>query len=78
MVVQAAVHGQGVALTNSILAKPDIDAGRLVCPFKNVLVSKNAFYIVCREQQMDIGKIAAFRDWVLDTVEIEQDDFFEE
>mgnify|MGYP000448150398 CR=1 FL=1 len=75
MVVQAAVHGQGVALAHSVLAQPELDAGRLVVPFNQVLSSKNAFYIVCRENQLDIGKIAAFRDWVLDTVEEEQDLF---
>lgn len=78
MVVQAAVHGQGVALAHSVLAKPDIDAGRLICPFKQVLVSKNAFYIVCREQQTGIGKISAFRDWVLATVKGEQESMAEE
>jgi len=74
MVLQAAVHGQGVALANSVLAKPEIESGRLICPFNDVLVSKNSFYIVCREQQMDIGKIEAFRTWVLDTVSDEQED----
>jgi LysR family glycine cleavage system transcriptional activator len=72
MVVQAAVHGQGVALTQSILAKPEIDAGRLVALFNHKLLSKNAFYIVCRESQVDVGKISAFREWVLDTVASEQ------
>ena len=72
MVLQAAIHGQGVALAHSVLAKPDIDSGRLVCPFKEVLVSKNSYYIVCREQQLEIGKITAFREWVLQTVADEQ------
>ncbi|MFT5814409.1 MAG: LysR family glycine cleavage system transcriptional activator [Psychroserpens sp.] len=72
MVLQAAIHGQGVALAHSVLAKPDIDSGRLVCPFKDVLVSKNSYYIVCREQQLELGKIAAFREWVLQTVADEQ------
>ena len=74
MVVQAALHGQGFALAHSFLAKPDIDAGRLICPFEEVLESKNAYYVVCRERQVDLGKIAAFRDWVLDTVAQEQED----
>ncbi|SET56603.1 transcriptional regulator GcvA [Thalassotalea agarivorans] len=72
MVVQAAVHAQGVALAQSVLAQPEIDAGRLVVPFTEKLVSKNAFYLVCREAQLDIGKISAFRDWVLDTVASEE------
>jgi len=74
MVVQAAIHGQGVALAHSVLAKPDIDSGRLICPFNEVLVSKNAHYIVCKEHQLDLGKISAFREWVLDTVAQEQEE----
>jgi LysR family glycine cleavage system transcriptional activator len=74
MVVQAAMHGQGVALAHSFLAKPDIDAGRLICPFEDVLESKNAYYVVCRDQQVDLGKIAAFREWVLDTVAQDQEE----
>ena len=78
MVVQAAVHGQGVALAHSVFAQPEIETGRLVVPFKHSLVSKNAFYIVCREHQMDLGKISAFREWVLETVEQEQEEKDEE
>jgi len=74
MVVQAAVHGQGVALAHSAFAKPDMDSGRLVCPFDEVLVSKNSHYMVCREHQCDLGKISAFREWVLDTVAQEQEE----
>lgn len=73
MVLQAAIHGQGIALGHNILSKPDIEAGRLICPFNQVLVSRNAFYIVCREHQLELGKIAAFRDWVLDKVNEEQE-----
>ncbi|RWT35669.1 transcriptional regulator, partial [Aeromonas caviae] len=45
---------------------------RLICPFEQVLVSKNAFYLVCQEQQSDQGKIVAFRDWMLELVEQEE------
>ncbi|SUH13732.1 regulatory protein for glycine cleavage pathway [Salmonella enterica subsp. enterica] len=46
MVLQAAIHGQGIALANNVMAQSEIEAGRLVCPFNDVLVSKNAFYLV--------------------------------
>lgn len=72
MVLQAAIHAQGVALAHSFLAKPDIDAGRLICPFEQGLESKDAYYIVGRPEQQDIGKIVAFREWVLETVADEQ------
>jgi LysR family glycine cleavage system transcriptional activator len=74
MVLQAAIHGQGVALAHNTLAKPDLDSGRLVMPFPDVLLSKDGYYFVCREHQLDIGKIAAFREWLLETIEIEQED----
>jgi LysR family glycine cleavage system transcriptional activator len=73
MVLQAAAHGQGVALGNNVLAKPEIDAGRLVCPFDEELVSKNAFYLVCFEKQADTGRIATFREWVLAKASSEQE-----
>jgi LysR family transcriptional regulator, glycine cleavage system transcriptional activator len=72
MVLQAAIHGQGIALAHSVLAKPDIDSGRLVMPFDQVLVSKNAYYLVCREAQTETAKIVTFRNWLLAAVEKEQ------
>ncbi|WP_028116816.1 transcriptional regulator GcvA [Ferrimonas senticii] len=67
LVLQAAIHGQGVALGSSVLARPEVEAGRLVCPIDRVLQSKSAYYIVCHESQEDLGKIQAFREWLLQT-----------
>ena len=78
MVLQAAIHGQGIALAHSMLARPELDAGRLISPFNLPLVSKNAYYLVCRESQADLGKITVFRDWVLSLVEMEKEDFLDE
>jgi LysR family glycine cleavage system transcriptional activator len=74
MVLQAAALGQGIALANSVLAGPEIASGRLVCPFEEKLVSKNSFYLVCHESQAELGKIAAFRKWILTQVKEEQDE----
>lgn len=72
--LQAAALGQGVALGHSLLARPEIDAGRLICPFEEKLVVKTAYYLVCYEAQAELGKIAAFRRWLLSQVEQEEDD----
>ncbi|WED21201.1 transcriptional regulator GcvA [Vibrio sp. JC009] len=72
MVLQAAAHGQGIALGNNVLARPEIDAGRLVAPFDEVLVSKNAFYVVCHDKNADSGRVAKFRDWMLAKAASEQ------
>ena len=74
MVLQAVIHGQGVALGHNILAKPEIESGRLVTPFNQVLLSKNAYYLVCREAQVDSPKITTFREWLLSQVKLEQEE----
>ena len=73
MVLQAAAHGQGIALGNNVLAQPELDAGRLVAPFEELLISKNAFYLVCSEKQADTGRIATFREWILSKARSEQE-----
>ncbi|MEW9798251.1 transcriptional regulator GcvA [Alteromonas sp. CYL-A6] len=74
LVLQAAALGQGIALGNTVLARPEIDAGRLVMPFEEKVESRDAFYLVCDESRADLGKITAFRDWIMALVEEEQDD----
>lgn len=74
LVLQAAALGQGIALGNTILARPELDAGRLIMPFEEKVASRDAFYLVCDEAQADLGKIAAFRSWILAQVEEEQYD----
>jgi LysR family glycine cleavage system transcriptional activator len=78
MVLQAAVHGQGVALGNNVLAQPEIEAGRLVAPFDKVLMTENAFYVVCHEKQADVGRIATFRNWMLQRARQEQEVILDE
>ncbi|QBL09997.1 transcriptional regulator GcvA [Rheinheimera sp. D18] len=78
MVLQAAIHGQGVALAHNVLARPDINSGRLIVPFNHVLISKDAYYLVCRESQTELGKITAFRQWMVAMVEAEQAEFAEQ
>ncbi len=64
MVLQAAIHGQGIALGNNVLAQPEMDAGRLISPFDEVLMTKNAFYVVCHEKQADMASSTPFADLV--------------
>ncbi|CAH0525046.1 transcriptional regulator GcvA [Vibrio hippocampi] len=78
MVLQAAAHGQGIALGNNVLAQPELDAGRLIAPFDEVLVSKNAFYVVCHDKQADMGRIATFRDWMLAKAQSEQEELLDD
>jgi LysR family glycine cleavage system transcriptional activator len=74
LVQQAASLGQGIALGHSVLARSEIEAGRLICPFEEKLVTKDSYYVVCEQSQADLGKIAVFRQWLLKQVKEEQDD----
>lgn len=69
LILQAASIGQGIALSDTVLAKPDIDSGRLVCPFEERIESKESYYLVCNESQADKSKIKVFTDWMLSQVE---------
>lgn len=66
--LQAAALGQGIALVDNALANPEIAMGRLVCPFEERMVTKQAYYIVCREAQAELGRIQTFKDWVMTKV----------
>lgn len=78
MVLQAAALGQGVALGNNVLAQPEIDAGRLVTPFDKVLMTQQAFYLVCHDNQAEAGRIARFRDWMLALAKKEQEEMLDD
>ncbi len=72
LVLQAAVQGQGVALSYSALAAADLAAGRLVKPFDVSLPTDCAYYVVCPEAWAERPKIAAFRDWLLEEARQEE------
>mgnify|MGYP000294011795 FL=1 len=72
LVLQAAALGQGIALANTMLAKPEIDSGRLICPCAERVESKDGFYIVSEMAQFEQEKITLFREWLLSQVKEER------
>lgn len=76
LALKAAVHGQGIALANNVLVKPEIDAGHLIKVFPQALPRTKSFYLVCRDSQSEIGKIATFRSWLLSLVAVEEKEGF--
>jgi LysR family glycine cleavage system transcriptional activator len=65
LVVQAAVHGEGVALGSKSHVLEHLAAGRLVRPFVLSLVTDFAYYVVCAKARVDEPNIAAFRRWLI-------------
>lgn len=66
MVLQAAIASQGVALTRTHLVIDDLEAGRLVRPVPHAVQAESAYYLVCPQVALEMPKVVAFRDWVLD------------
>src|SRR6266566_1943826 len=65
MLIDAAVHGQGVALARTTLAAWDLLNGRLVKPFETGLRLSRTYWIVCPKATATLPKIVTFRDWLL-------------
>jgi LysR family glycine cleavage system transcriptional activator len=61
---RAAVEGIGIGLGRMTLARPLIDAGRLVPLFAQRLTADYAHYLVVPPRSRDHAGLAAFREWV--------------
>lgn len=66
--IEAALHGQGVALGDSLLVGDDLAEGRLVRLFEQSVPARHAYYMVCRHEVCESPLVAGFTDWVLGKV----------
>ncbi len=66
LVMEAAMNGQGVAITREPLAAADLEAGRLVRPFPQATPDLFAYYMVCPEERANVPKIVLFREWIVE------------
>jgi LysR family glycine cleavage system transcriptional activator len=74
LMLQAAIDGLGVALTQNALAGDDLVAGRLVRLFEVTLPTDYAYYVVTPSLSATRPKIVAFRDWLVDEANLGRDD----
>jgi LysR family glycine cleavage system transcriptional activator len=72
MAVEAAVHGHGVALGDSVTASALLARGMLVAPFSLSVPAVDDFYVVCRSEMRTTPIVQVFIDWLF--AEKEQDD----
>lgn len=63
--LSAAASGQGVALTSPILCASELADGRLCVPFDLPVASASTYHLVCRPDDLEDPRIAAFRDWLV-------------
>jgi LysR family glycine cleavage system transcriptional activator len=62
--LDAAVRGQGVAMGDDFLAASHLAAGRLIKPFTQSMLSKNAYYFIASPEMLENPLLRAFRDWL--------------
>ncbi len=67
-VIQAAIDGNGVAISDRKFIARELKQRRLVTPFSIDMPSGGAFYFVYPQGRADDRRIAAFRDWVLSEI----------
>ncbi|MBM3585632.1 MAG: transcriptional regulator GcvA [Alphaproteobacteria bacterium] len=65
LMIQAAIQGQGVAVSESAIVAADIAAGRLVKPFDISLPSGAGYYLVYPAVAAGRRAVKTFRDWIL-------------
>jgi len=64
MLLDAAAAGAGIALARSVLAAPDLRAGRLVRLFETEVTALYGYWLVCNPVSEKQEAIARFRDWL--------------
>lgn len=65
LALEMAVYGLGFAITREVFAMSDIEAGRLVAPFKTRVRSGMGYYFVTPKAFAARAEIKIVRDWLL-------------
>lgn len=63
--LQAALAGQGVAITSAVFAAGDLESGRLVQVFSNEIRSEFSIYAVCLPRRLNDPLIAGTIEWLV-------------
>ena len=76
LALQAAIDHQGIALARSAHVLDDLNAGRLIRLFPEVVCRSSAsYYFVCTPGRENEPDIAAFRQWLADEARKSQEEF---
>jgi DNA-binding transcriptional LysR family regulator len=65
LVVESAMNDGGVGMLDLRLFPEEVKSGRLVAPFKTSVKSGRSYFLVSRAEEIEIPRIAAFRQWVI-------------
>ncbi|KAE9540262.1 transcriptional regulator GcvA [Ursidibacter maritimus] len=68
MALQAAMHQQGIAVANKVVAQHELEQGNLVEPFSTGLKDEKSFYVVYPPQMAEVSKVKHFVEWILQEI----------
>ena len=65
LMIDAAMAGQGVALTSDVIAERALREGRLARPFALAVASPWTYHLVMRPEDREAPAVRVFRDWIV-------------
>ncbi len=65
LALEAAMGGQGIALTSIMFAREDLKAGRLIKPFDISIPQHGQWYLACLEGMDSDLRVVRFRQWLV-------------
>jgi LysR family glycine cleavage system transcriptional activator len=68
LALEAAVHGHGVALGDTVTAAGLLAKGQLVAPFNLAVPAADDFYVACRNGLKSAPIVNVFIDWLFDRI----------
>lgn len=71
MSIEAAAHGHGVALGDTITSGRMIQRGELIAPFDLAVPASDAFFVACRNEVHAVPIVRVFIDWLFSALESE-------
>ncbi|MGX2948880.1 transcriptional regulator GcvA [Frederiksenia canicola] len=68
MALQAAMHHQGIAVANKLVAQHELEQGNLIEPFPTRLNDEKSFYVVYPTQVAKVEKVQRFVEWIMEEI----------
>src|SRR3546814_11690718 len=64
LAMEAALHGNGIALGDTMTASSLMQKGSLVAPFDLAVAAVDSFYVACRNEMKAAPIVSVFIDWL--------------
>ncbi|MDJ0612606.1 MAG: transcriptional regulator GcvA [Rhizobiaceae bacterium] len=71
--IEAAVDGSGIVMARLGFAFREINAGRLIAPFKQAISARGGFYFCCPPENLEKEKVLHFLAWLRDEAQAQEE-----